>query len=136
MIRRANFTVARASSSLRSCNNNNSSGTITMSAAPATAMAQRNYVGPMDPWCSLFMCGLVTAAGASWGNNLFSLLKHGIWRHNMAIDSSFVVEGSRTWQYVGAFFGFLMYWNIVGQMKYIHAPDMNKWAKRFGNSPF
>lgn len=109
---------------------------LAVTAAATATVAQRTYVGPMDPFCSMFMCFFVTAAGASWGNNAHSLLKHGIWRHTMAIDSSFVVEGCRTWKYIGGFLGFLMYWYVVGPMKYRHSKNMDQWAKRFGNTPF
>jgi hypothetical protein len=105
---------------------------VVLVAAPHATTATRTYVGPLDPFFSLFMCGWVGCTFAAWGNNLFSVGKFGLYRnHQMQLDGSILPEYNRTAQFLGACFGVCFYWFIVGPMKYRHS-DMEKWSKRVG----
>jgi hypothetical protein len=108
-----------------------SSAALTL-AVSRPAAAARTYVNPFDPVCTMFMCGWVTCTFAAWGNNIFALNKHGLYRnHMMQIDGSILPEYNRLAQFIGACFGFGYYWFIVGPMKYRHS-DIEKWSKRIG----
>ena len=101
------------------------------SVCPQQTAVQRNYAGPLDIFWSLFGCFFCTCAGASWGNNIYGLNKYGLFRFYANIDNSMVVESNRTAMTIGGILGFLLWWNVVGPMKYWRT-DMEKWAKRYG----
>lgn len=69
------------------------------------------------------MGSLITCAGcmlcfASWANNYCNIKRYGKWRFGNTIDDVIMVSDFRAARYMGAAFGLVFWWIVVGPKKY------------------
>lgn len=114
-------------------------GTATsISRRPVAALApsQRGFHSVLGLMGSLTMCGACMLCFGSWANNICNVRKYGRWRFRNTIDDVIMVSDFRGARYVGALFGLLFWWFVVGPQKYRYNSNLEEVPGNVRFGPF